>query len=114
MCKNNSDMEQKLSRDDFIAYIGGSDFHDATIVSRRLRGTHLEVFLKDVNERPFQVHFSGVEGVKENQPEGMLLYALAELKGNSALRRFCFVNWNEKDSAELEVVATDCRVLQGE
>lgn len=96
----------------FLAYVGDAGLHDASIVSYIQHGKELDVFLKREDGRPFRILFFDVQRLEVNRAEGMLIYALAELKGDGAHRRFSFVNWHEKDDARLEVVATEFRVLR--
>jgi hypothetical protein len=49
--------------------------------------------------------FVNVLAVHSNNAEGMLIYALSELRHEPPHRRFAFGNWNEDDPSMLEVVA---------
>jgi hypothetical protein len=61
----------------------------------------------------FEIGFSGVASITEDRAEGMMLYALAEMKAHPPLRRFVFTNWDDEGDARLELVALDinCRPL---
>jgi hypothetical protein len=78
--------------DQFVGYVGDRDFHDGSIVSIRHEGDKLQVTVEGYSGRKFLVEFGGVESVTSNRPEGMLLYALAEMKMIPPLRKFVFSN----------------------
>ena len=62
----------------------------------------------------FALEFPVVAGIHAVGPEGVMLYALAEMRTRPPLRRFVFVNWDEEDEAALEIVARDLRVIEPE
>ena len=72
----------------------------------------MDVLLEAEDGHRIRIHFSGVANVVANRPEGMTLYALTELKAQAPLRRFSFVNWDEKDDARLEVTAKDYQLAR--
>jgi hypothetical protein len=51
------------------------------------------------------VEFYGVKAMQSNRPEGMMLYALTEMRTQTSARRFVFSNWEYDDDASLSVQA---------
>lgn len=95
----------------FVGYVGGPQLHDASVVRLDSDGKDIHVLIKSLDGGMFRISFLGVQEVSSNRPEGMMLYALAEIKASEgSLRRFSFVNWNENDDARLELIATDYRI----
>ena len=66
--------------DQFIAYVGNSDIHDATVVAVKQVGDLLAVTLGGADGRLFAVEFSGVASVEQKSVEGMRLYSLSEME----------------------------------
>jgi hypothetical protein len=95
---------------EFVGYIGNPDLHDASISAVRRSRDEIEIVATASDGRPLSVTFRGVQSVKSSHPEGMMLYALVELKASPPLRRFVFVNWDENDSSHLEISATEYRI----
>jgi len=89
----------------FVAYVGDPDFHDGSIVAVEHQGDVLRVRVRGASGKHYVVAFSGVIAVRKNRPEGMLLYALCEHRGELPLRRFVFGNWDDDSNAYLEVDA---------
>ena len=83
------------------------DVHDGWIRRVEKETDRLRVFIVTIDGRRVVFEFTGVREVKHNRPEGMLLYALSELREVAPLRRFSFVNWEEEDDGYLEVVALE-------
>ncbi|MBW3543034.1 MAG: hypothetical protein KY476_22470 [Planctomycetes bacterium] len=98
---------------DFIGYVGPADIHDGTIEAVEVRDDLMIVRIRPLEGERFSLCFSGVENIRSQQPEGMLLYALAEMMFEPPLRRFVFANWDAADQASLEVVARDFTVVLG-
>lgn len=89
----------------FIAYVGDPDFHDGSILTVDQDGGTVSVRVRGASGRVFVVEFTGVGAVKTNCPEGMLLYALTEVRTEPPMRRFVFANWDYDSKAQLEVDA---------
>jgi len=53
------------------------------------------------------IMFQGVDAVEMNAPEGMLLYALSEMRGSPLLRRFVFANNEEDHPGFVTILARD-------
>jgi hypothetical protein len=99
-----------MSHPEFVGYVGDPDFHDGRIVSVEPNGGDLTVVVQGASGRRLLVSFSDVQSTSSKRPEGMVLYALSEMRGAPPWRRFSFANWDETDDAYLEVVARDFRV----
>jgi hypothetical protein len=95
----------------FIGYVGDADFHDGCVVSVHPVEDTVYVKVKGASGRHWSVEFRGVKSLNSNRPEGMLLYALSELKAPAPLRRFVFANWDEQDVGFLEIVANEIAVI---
>ena len=95
---------------DFIGYIGNPDFHDGSVIAVQQGGNTACVLVRGASGRIYTVEFQDVSKVKANHPEGLLLYALAEMTTLPPCRRFIFANWEDQDDAYLEVFARECRV----
>lgn len=89
----------------FVGYVGDADFHDGSVLAVGHRGSELRVRVRGASGRVFAVDFGGVQSVRANCPEGMMLYALSELTVEPPLRRFTFTNWDEDGEAYLEIDA---------
>ena len=74
--------------------IGDADFHDGSILAVKHEGSTARVRVLGASGKVFIVDFGGVRAVRAKQAEGMVLYALSELRGEPPLRRFAFANWN--------------------
>lgn len=96
----------------FVAYVGPPDIHDATVLRLTQKDDVATVYLRSSEGRPFTLEFSGITNIHAIRPEGMLLYALAEMRAESPLRRFVFANWDEEDKATLEIIAKDWCVVE--
>jgi len=94
----------------FVGYVKDADYHDATILSVERMADVVLVRVCGYDEKIFISEFSGVRAVRATRPDGMLLYALSEMRGQPPLRRFVFVNWHEDDDASLEIDAERLRV----
>lgn len=101
-----------MSEEVFVAYVGDPDIHDGHVVRVEQKGKRVSVLVRGFSGRRFWVEFSGVESVKSNRPEGMVLYSLSEMEAPAPFRRFVFTNWDEKDDAYLEILARDFRIVK--
>ena len=99
---------------DFVAYVGNADFHDARVQTVCYEGEQAEVTLKSISGRELKVSFTGVKRFAANQPVGMMIYALNEMRADAPYRRFVFTNWDEEDPACLEVEARELSVNEKE
>ena len=100
-----------MSDSSFVAYVGDPDFHDGSILAVEGQDDVLRVHVRGYSGTVYVVTFSGVVDVRRNRPEGMLLYALCELRSEPPLRRFAFANWDDDSDARLGVDAADFTVL---
>jgi hypothetical protein len=98
-------MSSPKNTGELLGYVGGPQLHDAEIVRVEKSGEDLRVVIASENDSKFLVSFTGVQSLISNKPERMILYGMAELKGEVGHRRFVFVNWDEDDDARLEVSA---------
>lgn len=94
-----------MENSDFIGYIGNYKIHDSKIEKVINNGNEIEVLLKSQEEETINVRFSGVHQVIGKTAEGMILYAICEMKENGPYRKFVFVNTDEEDEVSLEVFA---------
>jgi hypothetical protein len=87
--------------------------HDATIERLEHEGSTLRVRLRSEDGEVIGAEFRGVTQVRATAAEGMLLYALSELRSDGPQRRFVFLNWHEPGEEgterQLEVMADDVR-----
>jgi hypothetical protein len=97
--------------DEFLAHVGSRDIHDAVILRVETTQQSVTVFLKAYEGRHFAVRFYGVSSYEAQDAEGMMLYALTEMSGASPLHKFLFLNWDEEDPAQLEIVAEGFEML---
>jgi hypothetical protein len=96
-----------MSDSSFIAYVGDPDFHDGSILAVEGQDDVLRVRVRGYSGTVYVVTFKGVVAVRRNRAEGMLLYALCELRSEPPLRRFAFANWDDDSDARLGVDAAD-------
>src|SRR6266496_4219230 len=99
-----------MSDSAFIVYVGDAEFHDGCILAVEQLEGGIRVGVRGYSGKLFIVAFSGVHAVTANRPEGMVLYALSELRCEPPLRRFVFNNWDDEDNARLEIDAEDFTV----
>lgn len=90
----------------FIGYVGDPEIHDGIITEFDYQGTKASVAVKTESGRTLKIEFEGVISVKSNEPDGMVLYSLSEMK-HPEHRLFIFTNWDEEDDSYLEILA-DC------
>ena len=89
-----------MSGSELIAYVGIADIHDGTIVRVVAEGKTAEVMIEGYSGRHHLILFEGVGSIEMNEPEGMLLYALCEMRAKPPLRRFVFANNNDDDEGD--------------
>lgn len=99
-----------MSNDFFVAYVGEADFHDGAIVSVEQQDKVVRVRVRGASGRLYVVTFKGTSAVRANSPEGMMLYALSEWKGDPPVRRFRFANWDDNGEGLLEIDAEDLSI----
>ena len=90
----------------FLGYVGPSDFHDGSIVSVEHENGAVRVRVRGFSGAIYAVEFEAAQIVRRTRAEGMMIYALSELRGEALSRRFAFANCDEEDDAELEIDAT--------
>src|SRR5260370_31594786 len=95
----------------FVGYVGSPDFHDGVVLRVAVEGKTAEVVVEGLSGREHIVLFEGVDEVKMNAPEGMVLYSLSEMRATPPLRKFVFTNSEEGHPGFLNVVAKDLRIL---
>ena len=96
-----------MKNEDFIAYVGDSDIHDAVIEAIFYEGMRAEVTLSALNGRELKIQFSDVHRIESLQPIRMILYALIEMRCQSPYRRFVFGNSDDNDPSSLVIEAKD-------
>lgn len=96
-----------MSNNSFVQYWTSDDVHDGRIRLVVVEGDRVRVSVETYEGRLVVFEFAGVQEVKQNRPEGMLLYSLAELNETAPLRRFVFANWDDEDEAYLEIIALE-------
>ena len=94
---------------EFIGYVGYSNIHDGVIKKVEHREEKASVTIESEKGYIFLVQFEGVKSVKSNNPEGMKLYSLSEMK-HPDNRLFVFTNWEDEDNAFLEIIAEDYKI----
>lgn len=98
-----------MSETEFVGYVGIADIHDGTVMDIG-EGKTVEVVLEGYSGHEHAILFDGVDQVEMNEPEGMLLYSLSEMRTKPPLRKFVFMNSSEDDQRTLTVVALNFRV----
>jgi hypothetical protein len=89
----------------FKGYVGSADFHDGTIHSVQRDADGVRVEVTGFSGKQHVVKFFGVTSMVSRCPEGMLVYALAELETDNASSCYVFVNESESEGArELSVL----------
>jgi hypothetical protein len=99
-----------MSESSCVSYVGDPDFHDGSILAIERQDGLVRVRVRGASGRVFVVTFGDVLAVRANCAEGMMLYALTELRAEPPLRRFVFANWNDDSKACLEVEAASISV----
>jgi hypothetical protein len=100
-----------MSSEEFVGYVGDPDFHDGHVVAVNRDGNMARVRVRGASGREFIVDFHGVQTVHSKQPEGMMIYALSEMRAVSPLRLFVFANWDEDSESFLEIEAERLSVI---
>lgn len=97
--------------DEFLRYVGPWNLHDATIERVEQEGRALRVRIRTDDGQLISAEFRGVTQVLATAAEGMMLYAVAEMRSARPQRRFLFANWygvgEEGTERQLEVTAED-------
>lgn len=99
-----------MSEERFIQYVGDYRIHDSRVKEIRCDKNDVTVILISEDDETIIVNFSGVKSISSNKSEGMILYAISEMKESSPLRRFVFVNDDDEGEASLEIIAEECIV----
>lgn len=81
---------------EFVGCVGISDLHDGIVLPVSVEVKTAEVVVDRFCGRQHVIRFEGVEVVEMNQPEGMLLYSLSEMRTVSPFRKFVLTN-NDED-----------------
>lgn len=92
---------------EFVGYVGIPDLHDGIVLRVSIEGKAAEVVVEGFSGRHHVLRFEGVGTVEMNQPEGMLLYSLSEMRNAPPLRKFEFTNNGEDHPGSLSILATD-------
>jgi hypothetical protein len=97
---------------DPIRHVGHADFHDGYVLSLVQVGDKVWITVAGSSGKQYVLCFDGVSSMDSESAEGMMLYALNEVDGESDLqRRYEFVNWygdeasDERAKAHLRFVA---------
>jgi hypothetical protein len=94
-----------MKKNDFLAYVGDAEIHDASILSVAHSGDQVDVILKSVTGRVLKIVFTGAKEVISREPVGMVVYSLTEVQWDPPFRKFVFTNANEDNHAILEIEA---------
>jgi hypothetical protein len=95
----------------FLGYIEVPGLHDGAIVEVQESSDSVRVAVRGASGKHLAMEFFGVADIVLNQPEGMTLLGLAEVKQEGTNRKFVFLNWDEKDPAKLEIIASDFSLM---
>lgn len=101
-----------MEEGEFVGYVGDSRIHDATVVKIQRDDQLVIVTLRNIEGHSFGIRFRGIESVKANRAQGMVLYSLSEVTAPQPWRRFVFTNWDEKDDASLEILAEEMSIVE--
>ena len=96
-----------MGSDDFVAYVGDPDIHDAVVESVSYTGNQAEVVLATPNGRRLKISFNDVKLFHAHQPLGMVVDALNEMLGLPPYRKFVFTNSDEANDSFLSLEARD-------
>lgn len=96
-----------------FTYVGPPGLHDGHVVAVERAGDSARVQVRTADGKSIALEFLGVTELSSIRPEGMLLHGLAELRADAPAppRQFIFANSEEWDTAGLEIVAREFRVL---
>jgi len=98
-------MKSSLTEETFRGHVGPAKIHDATVLRVERTREAVTVRLRSCAGDPFALVFPGAFEVRALRPEGMLLYALAELRTDRP-RLYAFQNADDEAEEFLEVRAT--------
>ncbi|MFI5453945.1 MAG: hypothetical protein ACHRXM_00680 [Isosphaerales bacterium] len=96
---------------EFVAYVGPPDLHDGTILRVESTQDTVTVLVESYERRRFALEFHGVTHQEMNAPEGMVLYALIEMRTPPPRHKYVFANWEYDDPARLEIEAEGFDVM---
>ena len=96
-----------MADDEFVAYVGDPEIHDAVVKSVSYSGQRAEVSIESVNGRRIHVSFNDVKVFQAHEPIGMLLYALNEMRCTPPYRKFVFTNSEESSDSVLSLEARE-------
>lgn len=76
----------------------------------------VRVVIRSYDKTILVFDFYDVQSVRENKPQGMMIYSLSEMSNPAPFRHFEFTNWDEDDPRYLGIVARDFRgyAMKGE
>jgi hypothetical protein len=94
-----------MANDEFVAFVGDPDIHDAVVKSVSYNGQQAEVSIETLSGRRIDVSFSDVKLFHAHEPLGMVLYALNEMRGIPPYRKFVFTNSEESSDSGLSLEA---------
>lgn len=95
-----------MSHGEFLGYVGPAEIHDAELVDVENSGERLTVRLRCHDGSALSLLFEGVARTGSNDPRGMILYSLSELRGAPPVRCFVFTNADD-ESPGWELWATN-------
>ena len=103
---------------DSIRYVGNPDFHDGYVREVSRSDNTVDVAVEGSSGVRYLVRFHGVRSWESKQPEGMMLYGLAERRTEEeSLHRYEFVNWHvdepekKESKSRLQIVAAGVDVV---
>ena len=96
-----------MADDEFVAYVGDPEIHDAVVKSVSYNGQRAEVSIEAVNGRRIDISFNDVKLFQAHEPIGMLLYALNEMRSTPPYRKFVFTNSEESGDSSLSLEARE-------
>ena len=100
-----------MANDEFVAYVGDPEIHDAVVKSVSYNGQQAEMSVETLDGRRIHISFSDVKLFHAHEPLGMVLYALNEMRGIPPYRKFAFTNSEESSDSVLYLEAREfvCR-----
>jgi hypothetical protein len=105
-----------MSEQRFIGYIQEPDVRDGVIIATEFKSGFLRalfdkrvvlVIVLTCDERLFVITFRGVRSASITNVKGMRLHSLKEMYATPPFRRFLFVDSEEENNRDVEVVARD-------
>ena len=94
-----------MADDEFVAYAGDPEIHDAVVKSVSYNGQRADVSIEALNGRRIDISFSDVKLFHAYEPLGMVLYALNEMRSIPPYRKFVFTNSDESSDSVLSLEA---------